>query len=100
MALSFDNTFNRVQDRLKISELETRFATLWDAAGGPELQREYRFAPPRRWRADFAWPQARLTINYLIAISLEQMFWAYSDFFCHSMTVFLYSKQSSFLLKS
>ena len=43
---------------------------------------------------------ARLTINYLIAISLEQMFWAYSDFFCHSMTVFLYSKQSSFLLKS
>ena len=63
MALSFDNTFNRVQDRLKISELETRFATLWDAAGGPELQREYRFAPPRRWRADFAWPQARLLIE-------------------------------------
>ena len=62
-ALSFDNTFNRVQDRLKISELETRFATLWDAAGGPELQREYRFAPPRRWRADFAWPQARLLVE-------------------------------------
>ena len=50
-ALSFDNTFNRVQDRLKISELEARFATLWDAAGGPERQREYRFAPPRRRRA-------------------------------------------------
>ena len=45
MALSVDNAFNRVQDRLKISEPETRFATLRDAAGGPERQREYRLAP-------------------------------------------------------
>ena len=52
-----------MQDRLKISEPETRFTTLWDAAGGPELQREYRFAPPRRRRADFARTQARLLIE-------------------------------------
>jgi len=25
-------------------------------AGLPPPEREYRFAPPRRWRADFAWP--------------------------------------------
>ena len=74
MALSFDNTFNRVQDRLKISEPEARFATLWDAAGGPERQREYRFAPPRRWREDFAWPQARLLIE--IEGGLRKRGWA------------------------
>ena len=45
------------------SVLEERFATLWDAAGGPELVREYRFEPKRRWRADFAWPDAKMLIE-------------------------------------
>lgn len=45
------------------SELENRFATLWDAIGGPELVREYRFDKSRRWRADFAWEEARLLIE-------------------------------------
>ena len=45
------------------SELENRFATLWDAIGVPELVREYRFDKSRRWRADFAWEEARLLIE-------------------------------------
>lgn len=45
------------------SELENRFATLWDAIGGPEMVREYRFDKSRRWRADFAWKEARLLIE-------------------------------------
>ena len=45
------------------SELENRFATLWDAIGGPELVREYRFDKSRRWRADFAWEEAQLLIE-------------------------------------
>lgn len=45
------------------SELENRFATLWDALGGPELMREYRFDKRRRWRADFAWLDARVLVE-------------------------------------
>ena len=26
-------------------------------------EREYRFAPPRRWRFDFAWPAARVAVE-------------------------------------
>ena len=33
------------------------------AAGLPEPQTEYRFAPPRRWRFDFAWPAAMLAVE-------------------------------------
>jgi very-short-patch-repair endonuclease len=31
----------------------------------PRPEREYRFAPPRRWRFDFAWPE------YLLAVEVE-----------------------------
>ena len=30
------------------------------AAGLPRPEREHRFAPPRRWRFDFAWPVRRI----------------------------------------
>ena len=30
------------------------------AAGLPRPEREHRFAPPRRWRFDFAWPARRI----------------------------------------
>ncbi len=33
------------------------------AAGLPEPEREYPFAPGRRWRADFAWPAHRLLVE-------------------------------------
>jgi very-short-patch-repair endonuclease len=32
-------------------------------AYGVEFEREYRFAPPRRWRADFCVPSHRLLIE-------------------------------------
>lgn len=36
------------------SPLEAKFEALWADCGGSALQREYRFDPVRRWRADFA----------------------------------------------
>ncbi len=39
------------------------FAVLLQAAGLPAPEREYRFAPPRRWRFDFAWPAQRLALE-------------------------------------
>ena len=36
------------------SPLERQFSDLWQMLGGPELEREFRFEPMRRWRADFA----------------------------------------------
>jgi len=36
------------------SRLEEKFLRLWQEAGGPDLVREYRFHPDRRWRFDFA----------------------------------------------
>lgn len=45
------------------SRLEERFQKLWRLAGGPELEREYRFDPKRRWRADFAHLRTRCLIE-------------------------------------
>ena len=59
----FDTAPRGVSLKRNSSELENRFATLWDAIGGPELVREYRFDKSRRWRADFAWEEARLLIE-------------------------------------
>lgn len=36
------------------SVLENRFLHLWEHKGGAPLEREYRFHPERRWKADFA----------------------------------------------
>ena len=53
----------RYRPRTPGSRLEKRFLTLWRLAGGPELEREYRFEPKRRWRADFAHLRARCLIE-------------------------------------
>ena len=45
------------------SRLEMRFETLWRASGGPELEKEFRFHPTRRWRADFAHLPSRTLIE-------------------------------------
>ena len=45
------------------SRLEKRFVMLWRALGGPELEREYRFHPQRKWRADFAHLPSRTLIE-------------------------------------
>ncbi len=47
----------------KTSTLEARFAALWHELRGPELEREYRFHPTRRWRADFAHVDSRTLIE-------------------------------------
>ena len=45
------------------SRLEGRFELLWRALGGPALEKEYRFHPVRKWRADFAHLQSRTLIE-------------------------------------
>jgi len=45
------------------SPLEAQFLQLWQMLGGPELEREYRFEPMRRWRADFAHIASRTLIE-------------------------------------
>ena len=47
------------------SGLEAAFLTYWRtlAPGAPEPEREYRFAPPRRWRLDFAFPEAMVAVE-------------------------------------
>ena len=45
------------------SRLESRFDLLWRALGGPELEKEFRFHPVRKWRADFAHLASRTLIE-------------------------------------
>ena len=45
------------------SRLETRFERLWSALSGPPLEKEYRFHPVRKWRADFAHLPSRTLIE-------------------------------------
>lgn len=47
----------------RTSPLEARAELLIRAAGLPAPEREYRFAPPRRWRFDFAWPHRRVALE-------------------------------------
>lgn len=52
------------------SELEDLFARAlnpWVAI--PPPVREWRFAPPRRWRFDFAWPQ------HMVAVEIDGLVW-------------------------
>lgn len=46
-----------------MTDLEAAFANWWRLLGGPELATEHRFAPPRRWRVDFAHLGARVAIE-------------------------------------
>ncbi len=43
--------------------MTTIFDALLSATGLPEAIREYRFAPPRRWRFDYAWPAQRIALE-------------------------------------
>ena len=52
-----------MSSRKKSSTLESRIASIWDALGGVELVREFRFDKTRRWRADFASESARVLIE-------------------------------------
>ena len=46
-----------------MSDLEDLLAQHMQYAGLPTPEREYRFAPPRRYRADFAYPEKMLLIE-------------------------------------
>lgn len=39
------------------------FTTVLQAVGLPPPVPEYRFASPRRWRFDYAWPDLRLALE-------------------------------------
>ena len=43
--------------------MEQRFPIYWQSLGGPALEREYRFHPTRKWRADFAHVESRTLIE-------------------------------------
>ena len=45
------------------SKLESRFLFLWRVAQGPALEREFRFHPERKWRADFGHLETRTLIE-------------------------------------
>lgn len=45
------------------SDLERTLETLWRQLGGPPLDAEHRFAPPRRWRFDFVHHASRIAIE-------------------------------------
>jgi len=53
----------RFRDKHSPSRLEHRFMLLWKALDGPPLEREFRFDPVRRWRADFAHLPSRTLIE-------------------------------------
>lgn len=52
------------------SHLEAAFALIIRAAGLPAPEAEYRFAPRRRFRFDFAWP------DYMAAVEIEGGTWS------------------------
>jgi hypothetical protein len=54
---------SRFRPRTGGSRLETRFLLLWRSIDGPPLEREFRFHPKRRWRADFAHLPSRSLIE-------------------------------------
>lgn len=48
------------------SALETAFQFYWQAlrpTDAPDPVAEYAFLPPRRWRFDYAWPDARVAVE-------------------------------------
>src|SRR5690606_15609007 len=47
----------------KASPLEDRLLKQVIEAGVPEPQREFRFHPTRKWRFDFAWPDAMIAVE-------------------------------------
>jgi very-short-patch-repair endonuclease len=53
----------RYRPKTPASRLEAKFALYWRSLGGPELQREFRFHPERKWRADFAHLESRTLIE-------------------------------------
>lgn len=45
------------------SKLEAKFALYWQSLNSPKLVTEHRFHPTRRWRFDFAHPEAKVAVE-------------------------------------
>ena len=58
-------TAKAARKQRKPSVLERTFLTRWLQLAGdqPEPVREFVFAAPRKWRADFAWPDQRVLVE-------------------------------------
>jgi very-short-patch-repair endonuclease len=48
---------------MAVSRIEETLALHIRASGLPVPAREFRFAPDRRWRFDFAWPEIKLAVE-------------------------------------
>lgn len=59
------------RNMVHVSARALTFAALCRAHGIPLPTAEYRFAPPRRWRFDYAWPRHR------VALEVEGGVWVY-----------------------
>ena len=53
----------RFRDEKPPSRLERKFLLYWQSLCGPVLEREFRFHPTRKWRADFAHVESRTLIE-------------------------------------
>ena len=56
-------THRLFRDTKPPSRLESRFQLIWLALAGPPLEKEFRFDPVRKWRADFAHLPSRTLIE-------------------------------------
>jgi hypothetical protein len=50
-------------NRQKREQLTREFETVWRQLGGPELMKEYRFHPRRKWRIDYYHPESQIGIE-------------------------------------
>lgn len=61
--VTFGDTSAKKKRPSKRSYLEERLAVFVQRSGLPAPVRELRFAPPRMWRLDFAWPDQSLAVE-------------------------------------
>jgi very-short-patch-repair endonuclease len=53
----------QAEGEAELSQLEETLLHQMQLVGLPTPEREYRFSPPRRYRADFAYPERKLLIE-------------------------------------
>jgi hypothetical protein len=46
-----------------VKQTQVDLRPIFVAAGLPEPVREFRFAPPRRWRWDYCWPEEMVAVE-------------------------------------
>ena len=59
-----------IRTTFEADTLTRRFETLWAQLGGPALEKEYQFHPPRKWRFDYCHREK------MIAIELHGGIWS------------------------